>query len=82
MDINYIFFKDSLQSLVSEYNGKYIVIKDQRVIASYDNFDEAYTETMKKEKLGSFIIQHCTPDALMPSAKFAWNNVVFSSVSV
>jgi len=80
MDNNYIFFEENLNNLVKEYDGKFVVIKDQCVIGAYDSFDKAYMETTETEELGCFIIQQCTPDALKPSANFAWNNVAFSSV--
>jgi hypothetical protein len=82
MNNNYDFFVNNLMDLVKDYDGKFIVIKEQRVIASYDSFDDAYVETTKTEILGNFIIQHCISSALEPSAHFAWTNVTFSSVTV
>ena len=81
MDDNYIFFVENLHSLVEKYEGKFIVIKEQSVIAVFDSFSDAYARTIITEELGSFIIQLCSQDALLPSAKFAWNNVTFSPVS-
>jgi len=54
----------------------FIAVKEQRVIGAYSSFDEAYAATIKKENLGSFIIQHCTQDALEPSARFTWNGAI------
>jgi len=82
VDRNFKFFEDNLQDLLSKYANMYIVIKNQCVIAAYSSFDEAYEKTIKLEVLGSFIIQQCTPEALSPTANFAWNNVAFSSVSL
>lgn len=45
--------------LVKKYNGKFIVLKNEKVIGVYDSHSEAYNETIKKEKLGTFLIQHC-----------------------
>jgi len=81
MDKNYEYFVNNLKDLLTNYDEKFIVIKNQDVIASYDSFDEAYAATIKKEKLGDFIIQHCVAGALEPSAHFAWSNVTFSSVT-
>jgi len=78
---NFTYFRENLGTLLGSYNGMFIVVKDQCVIGAYSSFDEAYTATIEKEELGSFIIQHCTKDALEPSARFAWNNVVFSKES-
>lgn len=79
---NFTFFKENLGTLLESYNGKFIAIMDQQVVGKYNSFDEAYTASIEKYELGSFIIQHCIEDALEPSARFAWSNVVFSKVSV
>ncbi len=49
------------EELLKKYNGKVIVIKDQKVIGVYDNELEAVTETSKEEKLGTFLVQKCEP---------------------
>lgn len=49
------------KELVKKYNGKYIVIKDEKVIGSYDSEIEAVEETSKIEKLGTFLVQKCEP---------------------
>ncbi|MCK4377684.1 MAG: hypothetical protein KAV97_05685 [Actinomycetia bacterium] len=53
------YYLDHQDELVREYNGKFIVIKDCKVIGYYDNIEEAIKETSKKHKLGSFLIQKC-----------------------
>ena len=82
MNANYSYFKDNLSELVKKYDNSFVVIKDCCVIGSYDDFETAYVETTKTESLGTFIIQHCTPNALEPTAFFAWNNVSFDSVKL
>ena len=65
MDIaskNYEWFREHLPELTSQYEGKYIVIKDYEVIGSYGTFEKAWTETLKREEAGTFIIQLCTED--------------------
>lgn len=47
--------------LVKKYKGKFIVVKGEQVIGSYDSHLEAYNTTVKTEKLGTFLIQHCLP---------------------
>ncbi len=47
--------------LVKKYNGKFIVIIDNAVIGSYDTQLDAYNETKKNYKLGTFLIQFCSP---------------------
>ncbi|MGH2646774.1 MAG: hypothetical protein ACRDE8_04370 [Ginsengibacter sp.] len=57
-------------SLVKKYNGKFIVIKDEKVIGVYNSHSEAYNESLKKEVLGTFLIQHCLPGADSHSQTF------------
>lgn len=47
--------------LVRQFKGKFLVIKDQRVIGVYNSEIEAYTETVKVQELGTFLIQECQP---------------------
>lgn len=47
--------------LVQRYNGKFIVIKGQRVLAAYDEQLAAVTETAKIEPMGTFLVQRVAP---------------------
>ncbi len=47
--------------LVEQYNGKFIVIKDGKVIGSYNNELTAITDTQKTHKLGTFLVQFVSP---------------------
>ena len=47
--------------LVNQYNGKFIVIKDQKVIGSYPDQISAVNETQKVHKIGTFLIQKVEP---------------------
>jgi len=49
------------EALLKDYNGKFIVIKEQKVIGSYSSQLEAYNETKKNHEVGTFLIQFCTP---------------------
>lgn len=55
------YYIDHQKDLVKKYGGKFIVIKDGEVIGVYDSEIEAYTETQKTHKLGTFLIQQCLP---------------------
>ncbi|MEY3416035.1 MAG: hypothetical protein RL060_146 [Bacteroidota bacterium] len=61
LDIEFKFYLDNQAKLVEKYNDKFIVIKGTKVIGIYDSHSEAYNESLKKEKLGTFLIQHCLP---------------------
>lgn len=54
-------YLDNQEELLKKHNGKYIVIKSQKVIGEYDDFAEAVEETAKTEKMGTFCVQKCTP---------------------
>lgn len=47
--------------LVGEFNGKYIVIRDGKVVGAYDDDLEAVTETKKTYPLGTFLVQKVSP---------------------
>lgn len=55
------YFKAHQDELVKKYEGKFLVIKDQKVQDVYDTEIEAYTDAKKKFELGTFLIQQCLP---------------------
>ena len=61
IETEFSYYLEHQDSLVQKYNGKFIVIKDQNVIGVYSSHAEAYNETIKTQKLGTFLIQHCIP---------------------
>lgn len=54
------YYLDHQVEFVREYNGKYLVIKDNAIAGVYDSQEEAYYEAEHKYGLGNFIIQLCT----------------------
>jgi len=59
IDKEYKYFKDNRERLVKEYPSKFVVIVGKSVTASYDTMEEAYAGSIKKYKLGKFLIQQC-----------------------
>lgn len=57
----FIYFINNQDELVRKHRGKYIVIKDRRVIGEYASEWAAYTESQKQHELGTFLIQKCEP---------------------
>ena len=55
------YYLKNQEKLVTQYNGKFIVIKDQKILGSYDSTIDAYNETVKEHAPGSFLIQKCSP---------------------
>lgn len=56
------YFLAHKDELVKKYLNKYLVIKDQQVIGSYDDQQTAYFETQKTHEIGTFLIQLASPD--------------------
>lgn len=55
----YLWFKENEEELMKRYYGRYIVIKDEKVIGDYGSWRLARQQTVKEHKPGTFIIQHC-----------------------
>lgn len=55
------FYLDHQDELVSKYNGKFVVIKDDQVLGAYDNEMEAIEKTSEEHKFGTFFVQKCEP---------------------
>ncbi|MGO9093944.1 MAG: hypothetical protein ACLQGV_01865 [Bryobacteraceae bacterium] len=49
------------QELSAKYNGKVLLIVDQRLIAAFDSMGDAYTAALKTYALGTFTLQPCSP---------------------
>jgi hypothetical protein len=55
------FFRANQDALVKQYNGKFIVIKNQAVIGVFDDQATAVAETQKVHPLGTFLVQRVAP---------------------
>jgi len=53
------FYLENQEELVKQYDGKYIVIKDRKVLGAYDSEAQAIRETTREHALGTFIVQKC-----------------------
>jgi uncharacterized protein (DUF1330 family) len=53
------YFLEHQKELFEKYGGKYMVIKNETVIGVFDDLLVAITETSKKEKRGTFLVQKC-----------------------
>lgn len=50
------FYENNKTEIREKYLGKRIVIIGEEIIASYDNMEEAYQETVKTHTPGTFMI--------------------------
>lgn len=55
------YYLQNQQELVEQYNGRYVVIKDRKVIGNYDSELKAIEETKKDHKVGTFLVQFVSP---------------------
>lgn len=55
------YYIEHQDELVVQYDGKFIVIKDCKVIGAYNTALEAVENTKQKHQLGTFIVQKCEP---------------------
>lgn len=51
------YYIDHQDEMVKQYDGKYIVLKNKKVIGVYDNAVDAYKLTAKEHELGTFLVQ-------------------------
>jgi hypothetical protein len=56
------FYQENRETLREKYLGKAIVIVGESIIGTYDNIGEAYKETMKIKKPGSFCLKNIPID--------------------
>ena len=49
--------------LVTQHNGKVLLIVDQKLVAAFDTMEAAYLTALKTYKPGSFTLQPCSPGA-------------------
>jgi len=61
LDKEFEYYISNQKELVTQYKGKFIVIKDCKVIGSYDSELVAIKETSKTHDLGTFLVQKCEP---------------------
>lgn len=59
---NFDYYLTNHEEIIKEYLDKFIIIKDEKIVDSYDTFEEAVSEATKKYELGTFIIQKCSKD--------------------
>lgn len=59
---NLEWYIENQQALSSQYNGKTLLIVDQKLIGAFDSMGEAYTQALKSYEPGTFTLQPCSPD--------------------
>jgi len=71
-DSDFKWFMENYEELFNTYGIGYLVIKNKKVLAKYDNIGEAVRKTKQTEKLGTFIVQYCD------GTKEAYSNYIYT----
>ena len=66
----FAFYKENQDELVSRFNGKVVVIKNLRVIDTFDTEMAAVIQTRKKHERGTFLVQRVSPGKEAYTATF------------
>lgn len=61
LEAEFEFYLKNQTDFVEKYNGKVIVLKDQKVLGVFDDETEAIKETQKTHELGTFLVQKVEP---------------------
>jgi len=61
LDKEFQYYLDNQNSLVREYDGRYIVIVGEKVVGGYDDYSQALSNSLKKYEMGTFLVQKCSP---------------------
>lgn len=64
------YFIKHQDKLVEKYEGQFIVLKNQKIIGTYQTMRDAYWKTQKEHPLGTFAIYHCIRGPEAYSATF------------
>ena len=71
------FFIKHQNELVKHYEGKFLVLKNQKVVGAYATMHEAYWKAQKEHTLGTFAIYHCIPGPEAYTQVFHSHRAVF-----
>ncbi len=62
LENEYAYFKANKESIIDSHLNKFVVIVDEQIIAEYDTIEEAIRESLKRYKMGDFLVEFCTTD--------------------
>ena len=62
LDKEFKFYRENKEKFLSEYKGKFIVIKGEKVIGIYQDKMEAIQKTQEEHELGTFLVHEVVED--------------------
>lgn len=57
LDREFEYYQKNKPDFLSKYEGKYIVIKGEKVLGVYDDRVKAVDETLEEHELGTFLVK-------------------------
>ena len=71
------YYLDNQESLVKQYDGKYIIITKDGVMGAFDSVRDGYDMALKQFGKGNFMLQLCTPGDEAYSQRYFTYRVAF-----
>ncbi|NQV14301.1 hypothetical protein HQ531_02500 [bacterium] len=57
LEKEYKYYESNKEDLVAKYSGQFIVIYGDKIVGAYTSREDALTQSIKKYKIGAFLIQ-------------------------
>ena len=61
LDKQFKFHLENQDEFVEQYDGKVIVLENEKVLGSYESELDAVNETRRRHELGTFLVQRVSP---------------------
>lgn len=71
------YYLEHQESLVKQYDGKYIVLTKDGIMGAYDTIHEGYDSALSRFGKGNFMLQLCTSGDGAYSQRYATTRVSF-----
>lgn len=62
LDKEYLYYKNNIDKLNTDYTNRFIIIKDETLIGDYETIEEAMAAGLSKFEPGTFLVQQCIPE--------------------
>jgi hypothetical protein len=61
LEADFQFYRDHQAEMVDKYDGEFVVIRQGAVVGDYPTYEQAYSESVQRFPLGTFLIQLVEP---------------------
>ncbi len=66
LDLERAFYATHLPEWVLQHHGKFVLVKDQRLVGVYDTFEMALAESMRQFGLSPALVRRVDPQPIAP----------------